>query len=240
MSSSKVEAPIDVSAATQKIYFQKDVLKPNGRMQALLPKLAKLYASVFADPPWNEFKVCDRNHYTSKIDGDRTKCAQCNGDLRPAYPENEVIQEIFSAMEKTGCLTVFEDTKGALLGAAWGFVCSSKELQKRYDSEEMKALVETTVAPYMQEDRLFYLSEVFVETIARNKGFGTTMTKTLVDRAVQLNLSSVLRTHSDSPMARIAREKVAMDLILARGQDTDYEGRILFARRWCGLTVAAE
>ena len=234
MVSSKVEAPVNVLAATQKMYFQDDVLKSNERMRALLPKLAKLYASVFADPPWNELKVCDRNHYVSKIGGDRTKCAQCGGELRPAYPESEVIQKIFSAMEKNGCLTVFKDAQGTLLGAAWGFVCSSKELQKHYDSEEMKALVETTVAPYIQEDRFFYLSEVFVETDARNNGFGTTMTKTLVDRAVQLKLSSVLRTHIKSPMAGIAK-KLAMNLILAPGQDTDYEGRILFARRWGGF-----
>ena len=224
---SEVRAP----AATQKIYFQDDVVRPSERMGDLLPKIAKLYAAVFADPPWNEFKVCNRNHYTSKADGGRTECAKCGEKLRPAYPENEVLQKIFSAMKKNGYLTVFEDARGDLLGAAWGFVCSNEELQEFYDSEKMKVLVETTVAPYMQEGRVFYLSEVFVEMVARNKGLGTAMTKTLVDQAVQLKLSSVLRTHSDSPMERIAREKVGMALILARGQDADYEGRILFAKK---------
>lgn len=228
----EIAPPLDVLIASPKIYAQCDVLRSTEQMRALLPKIAKLYADVFADPPWNECKVCDQKHYTSKIDRGLTKCAQCGGDLSPAYPEEEVVQKIVFAVENNGWLIVSEDSKGDPLAAAWGFVCSSRDLQNFYDSAGMKALVGRTIEPYMHEDKIFYISEVFVATVAQHKGFGTAITRTLVDRAVQLRLNIALRTHNESPMARIAGVKLAMEVVLPRGRDTDNEERILFAMRW--------
>jgi len=231
----ELQAPINLSVVNQKTYDESQVSRSRSSpyMGALLSNMAKLYAEVFADPPWNEYKVCDKEHYTSKINGNLTVCAICNGELRPAYPEVEVIQKILSAAGNVNgaCLTVFEDAEGNTQAVGWGFVCTNQELQKFYQSEEMRNLVEKNVATYTQQDKIFYISEVFVAKVAQNKGLGTQVAKTLVNRARELKLNIALRTHNESPMASIAGIKLGMDRIVNVGEDKDYEGRILFAKK---------
>lgn len=171
-----------------------------------LVKIAKLYANAFADLPWNEYKVCPNGHFFGRQQSELTSCTNCAQTLKIAYPEEETTDYITKEITRTeGKLITFEDKRGGIFAAGWGYACTIEELEVKYSSSEMKEKVVDRIRKTAGKvQKIFYLSEIMVDTIVRKQGIATKISKGLFETAQSLNLNLVMRTRSDSPMAKIA------------------------------------
>lgn len=196
-----------------------------------LVKIAKLYANAFADLPWNEYKVCQNGHYFGRQQSELTSCSNCSQPLKIAYPEEETSEYITKEVTKSeGTLITFEDESGEVFAAGWGYACTIEELQAKYSSSEMKEKVVDRIKKSAEKvQRVFYLSEIMVDTAVQKQGIATKITKCLLEIAQSLNLNLVMRTRSDSPMVRIANN-IQMSQVIGLGQDTDNQNRVLYIK----------
>jgi len=201
-----------------------------------LVKTARLYANAFADLPWNEYKVCEKKHYVGRQQWEltgSTNCSQsdCGKPLEIAYPEDETSEYITKEVTKPeGTLITFEDEGGEVFAAGWGYACTTEELQAKYSSSEMKENVVDRIKKAAEKvQRVFYLSEIMVDTAVQKRGIATKITKCLFETAQSLNLNLVMRTRSDSPMARIANN-MQMSQVIGLGEDTENLNRVLYIK----------
>ncbi len=189
-----------------------------------LEKIARLYAEAFADPPWNEYKVCPNRHYFGREAQVQTICDKCDKELTLAYPEDQTVDYIAKEVGKlNSALILFEDKQGDVCAAGWGFSCTIQEFQSKYQTQAMQEISEKALRD--KGDTFFYLSEIMVDKRARNQQIATKIAKLLLERANTLGWNMILRTHNESPMARIAN-KLSMDLIVK--EDSEIEGRVLY------------
>jgi hypothetical protein len=174
-----------------------------------LVKIARLYANAFADLPWNEYKVCQNGHYFGRQLSELTSCTNCSQPLKIAYPEEET---------------------GEVFAAGWGYACTTEELQAKYSSLEMKEKVVDRIKKAAEKvQRVFYLSEIMVDTAVQKRGIATKITKCLFETAQSLNLNLVMRTRGDSPMVRIANN-MQMSQVIGLEEDTDNQNRVLYIK----------
>lgn len=194
-------------------------------------KIARLYANVFADLPWNEYKVCQNFHFFGRQQSELTSCTNCSQPLKLAYPEEETADYITKEVTKPeGTLITFESESGDVFAAGWGYACTAEELQAKYNSSEMKEKVVDRIKKSAEKiERVFYLSELMVDSAVRQRGIATTITKCLLETAGSLNLNLVMRTRSNSPMVKIANN-MQMSQIIGLGEDSDNPNRVLFVK----------
>lgn len=126
-----------------------------------LLKIARLYANVFAELPWNEYKVCQNGHFFGRQQSELTSCTNCSQPLKIAYPEEETVDYITKEVTNSeGTLITFEDESGEVLAAGWGYACTTEELQAKYNSSEMKKKVVSIIKKTAEKaQRVFYLSD---------------------------------------------------------------------------------
>lgn len=214
-----------------------DTVLPN---EDKLKKIASLYKKAFAGYPWYECKVCPCKHYFGEQYEELKYCTKglkdgttCNQPLEDAYPEKKVIEEVTEEVTKlNGTLITFEK-EGKVLAAGWGYECTPQDLQAKYISSEMqKKVVDKIEKEAGKVQGVFYLSEIMVDNDVQNQGIATTITNCLINKATQLNLKLVMRTHKDSPMVTIATMKMQMIEIIKSGEDKDegQEKRVLFIK----------
>lgn len=195
-----------------------------------LLKLAKLYANAFAGDPWNEYKVCKNFHNFGWKQRELTICTNCNQSLDLFYPVDKTVAYITDELtKKNSTLFTFEDSDGNVLAAGWGFECDIKELQEKYRTPAMKQKLVETIRTVEKIEKVFYLSEVFVDEAARQRGIAKTITNRLCGTAQSLNLNLVMRTRRDSPMVKIA-DKIQMTQLIKVGEDTENPDRVLFIK----------
>lgn len=218
-----VVSPLIQLTGTITTYSLSDRQEGGPLNQELLGKIANLYAKVFAGPPWFEAKKCGLcpNQPFFK---EGTVCPKCRQTLRPAYPQDEVIQDIEAALRKNGCLSVFENSNGTPVGAAWGFESNVEDLQGRYESPEMKGRVAESVRPFIRAGRIFYYAEAFVDPDFQGRKIGKQLSEVIVNQARTRQLNIAVRTLTTSPMAIIARN-LGMDAIIEPGADSDYKNK---------------
>lgn len=204
--------------------------------QDKLVKISKLYANAFADPPWNEYKVCENKHYVGRQQWEsapHTNCSQsdCGKFLEIAYPEDETVDYITKEVTKSeGTLITFENESGEVFAAGWGYACTPEELQAKYDSSEMKKKVAEVVDRINKSaEKVFYLSEIMVDTAVRKRGIATQITQRLSEKAQALKMNLVLRTRGDSPMALIAN-KMQMSQVIGLREDIENPNRVLYIK----------
>lgn len=194
-----------------------------------LLKIAGLYAEAFAGEPWNEYKVCQNGHYFGRQLSDLTSCVNCSQPLSIAYPKKQNSEYIAGEVTKPeGTLITFEDESGEVFAAGWGYTCTPEELQAKYSSLEMKEIVVDKIEKTAGKvQKVFYLSEIMVDSAMQKRGIATKITRCLFEKAQSLNLNLVMRTRSDSPMVRIANN-MEMSQVIYLGEDTDNPNRVLF------------
>lgn len=196
--------------------------------RSILVKMARLYAEVFADPPWNEYAVCEKKHYYGREVKVTEGCPKCKTALAIAYPQEETVSYIAEELKKPeGTLVLFKDSSEEVYAAGWGYVCKIEDFQTKYHTPEMQKKVVSAIKINTQNGSIFYLSEVMVAKRARNQRIATKIAMALQDKAKQGKYNLVLRTHNDSPMARIANS-LGMRRIVKLGEDTEMDGRVLF------------
>lgn len=195
----------------------------------ILVKIARLYADAFADEPWNEYKVCKNDHYFGRKCEYLTKCTSCDEPVELAYPEGKMVDYITKEVEKpNGTLIIFEDQGKEVYAAGWGYVCTIEELKAKYKTPEMQGKIEAAIKKTaLKVDKIFYLSEIMVDTRVRKQGIATEIFDRLSKRTKELELEMVMRTHNESPMAIIAQKR-AMPRIIDVGNDTEIVGRVLY------------
>lgn len=198
-------------------------------VEATLKKMARLYADVFADPPWNEYKVCEGgDHYYGREAEELTVCQKCKRALKIAYPPEQTVSYIADEVKKTeGTLVLFEDGMGEVLAAGWGYVCKIEDFKTKYRTPEMQKRVVNAIQINTPNDSIFYLSEVMVDKRARTQGIATKIARFLQEKAQQGNFCLIMRTHNDSPMAKIGNNLGMRRIIDLKG-DSEMDGRILF------------
>lgn len=196
-----------------------------------LLKIVRLYANAFAGDPWNEYKICQNGHYFGRQLSELTSCTNCSQPLKIAYPEEETSEYIAKEVTKPeGTLITFEDESGEVFAAGWGYACTTEELQAKYSSLEMKEKVVDRIKKAAEKvQKVFYLSEIMVDTVVQKQGIATKITKCLFETAQSLNLNLVMRTRSDSPMVRIANN-TQMSQVIGLGEDTDNPNRVLYIK----------
>lgn len=196
-----------------------------------LAKIARLYANAFADLPWNEYKVCQNGHYFGRQPSELTSCITCSQPLKIAYPEEETSEYIAKEVTKSeGILFTFEDESGEVFAAGWGYTCTPEELQSKYSSLEMKEKIVGRIEKTAGKvQKIFYLSEIMVDSAVQKRGIATKISKCLLETAQSLNLNLVMRTRSDSPMVRVANN-MQMSQIIGLGEDTDNPNRVLYIK----------
>lgn len=196
-----------------------------------LVKIARLYADAFAGLPWNEYKVCQNGHFFGRQQSELINCTNCSQPLKIAYPEEETADYITKEVTRSeGALITFEDENGDVFAAGWGYACTTEELEAKYKSSEMKEKVVGRLKKSAEKaQRVFYLSEVMVDSAVRKRGIATKITGSFCEKAQSLNLNLVMRTRGDSPMAQIANN-MQMSQIISLGEDTDNPNRVLFIK----------
>lgn len=194
-----------------------------------LLEIARLYASVFADKPWYEYKVCPQKHYYSQEQANLTSCTKCYQPLNLAYPEEERADYITKEISNPdGTLITVED-EGEIIAACWGYTCTMDELKLKYDSPEMEKKAIDSIQTAKKVQKIFYFSEIMVKIAMQGKGIGKQIAKCLFDKALTLDLNVVMRTRNDSPMVTIA-DKMSMTQIIQTGEDSDNLNRVLYIK----------
>lgn len=220
-----IQEPMSQQLQLQQVCYKQ--LPEDGK----LVKIARLYAKAFADFPWNEYKVCQNGHFFGLQQSKLKSCTNCSQRLKKAYPPKKTADYITKEVKKTeGTLITFEDESGEVFAAGWGYACTTEELQDKYSSSEMKDKVVDRIKKTAEKaQRVFYLSEIMVDTAVRKRGIATKITQCLFETAQLLNLNLVMRTHYDSPMAQIAK-KMQMSQVIGLCEDTDNPNRVLYIK----------
>lgn len=197
-----------------------------------LVKIAKLYANAFAEGPWNEYKVCPNAHYFGQRQAELKECIICAQPLRIAYPEDETSEYIKNELQRPdAALVLFEEPDGEVLAAAWGYTCTCGDLESKYSSLQMKKrVVEKLEQSAERVQKVFYLSEIMVDTRVRKQGIATRMTQCLINKARFVNTPLVMRTRYDSPMVQVANN-MQMSQVMGLGEDLENPGRVLYIKR---------
>lgn len=223
--SSGVAKPmVSASSLTQRCYTFKSL--PTSET---LDKIAGLYAEAFADPPWNEFKVCKNMHYFGREAETKRVCDKCATPLEPAYPKDRTVKYITGEITKpNGTLVLFEDSTATVCAAGWAFVYTLDEFKTKYSTSQMQERAVTAIKTKTQKESVFYLSEIMVDKRARNQGIATKIATFLKQKAQEGKYDMLMRTHKDSPMAKIAINLGMQRIIdVDKNKDTETEGRIL-------------
>lgn len=197
-----------------------------------LVQITKLYADIFAAPPWNEYKICSNKHYSGRESEEEDLCSRCQAPLSLAWPSDKIMESINRHFRKQGgILCTFEDQKQSVVGVGWGSPCTVEEQFSRvYKTDAMYKIGTEALKTAQVAEKFFYLCEVLVIHEARGQGIASKMVKAMADRAKEVDLTLVLHTHTDSPMAKIAN-KLELHRLLDAGEDSENSGRVLYSSK---------
>lgn len=176
----------------------------------LLESIAKLYAKVFAEPPWNEFSrcpCCNRFYGQDVPIGSLSSC--CEKQLIEAYPLNETVNYIKAELKKPNAFLAYLSLlDGRIIGFAWGYQTNCQKFaNEKYKTSEMieKVINALYNSGLSSELPIFYFSECGIDSEYRRKGHANELTKTMIDIAQSLGLPLIMRTNIQSPMVAVAQ-----------------------------------
>ena len=172
---------------------------PDQRVKAI----AKLYAQVFALPPWNEAVKCDRCQQFQGLETEPSSLCLCGGTFREAYPLQKTIQYIASESAKPGFrLAIVTTTKNDLAGFAWGWLTTPHQLtvEKWQDVQTQTTIIQTlTDLDIGPNNTIRYLSECGISPQNRGLGLANQLTEQVTGPE-----TTVYRTNCLSPMMAVA------------------------------------
>lgn len=181
-----------------------------------LEQLAKLYADVFAGPPWSEYTCCPD---CSEFFGIQTKpgdrCLNCGGELSLAYPVEQTKEYILRENRKANSVCILAKRGCRIVGFAWGYTYQYLEdfVEQKYRTEKMRFEIKNLLEQNRINGSFFYFSECGVRQDERQKGISNFLSGDLILKAKALNLPVVLRTNCESPMMAVA-ERYKMTQIM--------------------------
>lgn len=162
-----------------------------------LISVAKLYATVFAGPEWQEVSRCPNcGQFSSSFTG--SKCGNCKNILIEAYPEAETADYIVGELSKplaTGLLALENQIPVAF---GWAYALNGLDFSlTKYNNSQSQ----TQIAQVVQDIDYYYISEVGVNPNFQRRGLGTQITSKLIRDKSPL----LMRTSQNSAMLTIAK-----------------------------------
>lgn len=230
-----------------------EILRFDPATEADLVEISKLYADVFAGPPWNENTKCPvTENYFGLETKPGIKCpeANCSGILQEAYLLSDTIKCIAKEIRMPKAITVGLKKNSRLVGFSWGFAYGIPELLagEKYRTQNMRNIIKAVLNSNGILDEFFYISECGIGQNFRGIGLSNELFSLLSNEAAKLNLPVVMRTNCKSPMVAVAERfgmrqvfgpKVCVDrdkkqfIVYKTGnKETDQENknRVLFVR----------
>lgn len=222
----------------EKLRLSKNQFK-EAKEQDRLTNLAKLYAEVFAGPPWNEFTKsvgCDRFFGQDTRIGD--PCPTCYDILQEAYPLEETILYIQKELSRPNAVLALLEKESLIIGFAWGFSYDSSTsfIEEKYKTKEMKNNLSSLFTQFRLSDSFFYFSECGVAPAFRRQGLSNGLSEELVRQAEILGQPLLMRTNYQSPMVHVASRFGMEQIMGSRGssvinfQDMENKDRVLFLK----------
>ena len=197
-------------------------------LQGDISDVAKLYANVFAPPPWNEAVKCN-NPNDGQFKGLDTplgsKC-ECGGTFIEAYPLAETIEYINDESKKLGFKIVKITNDKEIVGFAWSYLTTPNNLViskwKNYQDQE-NIITSLKLQGINSEDQIRYFSECGVSPNFRGNGLANQLTDLVSEKEI-----TIYRTNCLSPMMAVAnrlgfRQFMGPEVIIDRQAKTIIE-----------------
>lgn len=202
------------------------------------PEVAKLYASVFAGPPWNENTKCDRCDGffgLSTNPGESCSSSGCAGILQEAYPLKPTIGQIVKDLTRDGgqgvVISRVEGKSEDISAFTWGFRYRNPEefvAEKYIGSEPMMTRVPELVNRFGTNNWIFYVSECGVEERYRGRGWSNNLFLSLCGGYAYGETNILMRTNMQSPMIAVGMS-FGMEQLLGPRVSIDRTNRLILA-----------
>lgn len=171
-------------------------------------QLAKIYANVFAGPPWNENTRCLDCEQFFGLDTQigQTCINGCGNLLIEAYPLAETKEYIAEETSELKAVTRLIKNRNKIIAFIWGFVYQNPEAfaKKKYKTPKMQNIITDTLRGNGINDSFFYFSECGVQSDYRGQGLSNLLFQDLEYQRRTLSLPAMLRTNMDSPMIAVS------------------------------------
>jgi len=180
-----------------------------------LEPVDKLYAEVFAEPPWNEYTACNECETFYGLDtkpGDI--CAKDSGQLVLAYPLPQTMDRVRNECTKPDASAFVVRVGDQLIASAWGYSFASPEefAKKKWPVQIQEAIVDLLCNNGIN-GRFFYFSECAVQEPYRGNGLSTKLSQLRLAEAEQKGLSVITRTNKNSEIVFVS-EGLGMQQIM--------------------------
>lgn len=183
------------------------------QIEKLVPKkdltpTAKLYAEVFAGPPWNEYTKCTGcKEFFGLESKPKLPCNNCGQELTLAYPINETERHIINEISRKDASIFVLKKQEDIIGFVWGFSYESPDdfVKEKYRTSQMQNGIKSLLEENGITDEFFYFSECGVKMDQRGKKFSNILSGFLFEETRKIGLPVILRTNWASPMVTVAR-----------------------------------
>lgn len=172
-----------------------------------LPKIASLYAQVFAGPPWNEYTSCEQeNKYFGLETSPESGCPNCGRPLTLAYPEQDTVSHITKEITKPDAImfTIKDGVETVAFSWAFSYSNPSEFVIDKYRDSQEKSEIQKLLETNGISGNFFYLSESGINEAYRGRGLSNDFFRLRIAVAREKNLPMVQRTNCNSPMVAVA------------------------------------
>lgn len=195
---------------------------------SMFRSLAKVYAEVFAGPPWNEYTICPSSQKffgkETKIGG---KCPECSALLSSAYPLEETGEYILKELSKKDSALFIGESENKLVAFSWGYSYPSPEkfTLDKYKTREMQTRVNSLLRT-LRIGEFYYFSESGILEEFRGRGLTNDFYRLRLQVPKELDLPVLVRTLCVSPIVVVA-QKFGFEQIMGPIPEIDRELRTI-------------
>lgn len=173
--------------------------------------IARLFATVFASPPWNELFAKNGRFYSRMLEGEDLALSWRKRGFERAYPLLNTAEYIRNELSRPDSIYVEirnPNQQKQIAGFGWGFSYQSPEQLVNEKWSQASEIDKDTLINLIKENtgvnKLWYLSEVAVNLKLQNQGIGTKIVTSLTSQVPSLSI--IMRTNAYSPMSVIAQK----------------------------------
>lgn len=140
----------------------------NSSNSSSLLEIAKCYQEVFADPPWNEWKLCEKCKRNFGRAEDVSSACECGGNLKPFWPLETVIGDLkYELSDGSICWIAMDESR--IIGFSWSYPISAESLEEKLQLAGLALMIhlEANGAPVAYIDEIGVLLPYRQHGIAR-------------------------------------------------------------------------
>jgi len=189
----------------------------------LLP-LVQCYREVFADEPWNEWKLCPQcgqKFGLNQISNDHCTCGTLLEDF---WPEQQVIKDLHSELT-SDALCYLASNSEQVIGFSWSYPVSSEKLETKL---ELMGFA-TSVQRFSGSEATAYLDEIGVSGPYRRRGIAKQLYRVQEAQLQQWGIKTLLaRTKTNPPTVVFSWFQRIGYQVIDHYHDAD--GRVIMAK----------